>query len=83
MSELMRQVETQYGLLVLVLFLLLGVSWFLLWKTTWSVWKKAMEAKDEEIRRISVERDKYQALVFAHLKSSGTEVRRGDGRSSG
>jgi hypothetical protein len=83
MSELLRQVETQYGLLVLVLFLLLGFSWFLLWKTTWSVWKKAMEAKDEEIRRISLERDNYRVLVFAHLKSSGTGVRRGNGGNPG
>lgn len=50
MLELLNQIQSAYGLIVLVLVLLLAFSWFLLWKTTWSVWNKAMEAKDKEIQ---------------------------------
>jgi len=74
MLELLNQIQSAHGLIVLVLVLLLAFSWFLLWKTTWSVWNKAMEAKDKEIQRISQERDKYQSLVFARLESSGVDV---------
>ena len=68
--EVLNQIQSKYGLIVLVLVLLLAFVCFLLWKMTWSVWCKAMEAKDQEIQRISRERDKYQALIFARLKSS-------------
>jgi hypothetical protein len=42
-----------------------------------------MEAKDQEIQRISQQRDRYQELVFARLKSSypDTFARRNDGSS--
>ena len=68
-------------LLALVLVLLLAFVCFLLWKMTWNVWSKAMEAKDQEIQRISLQRDRYQVLVFARLKSSGadTSAPRSDG----
>lgn len=68
--EILNQIQSDYGLIVLVLILLLAFACFLLWKLTWNVWCKAMEAKDQEIQRISRERDKYQALVFARLRSS-------------
>lgn len=74
MLELLAQIQSGYGLIVLVLVLLLAFAWFLLWKTTWSVWSKAMEAKDKEIQRISKERDLYQALVFARLESSSADA---------
>jgi hypothetical protein len=72
-SELLGQIRSQYGLVVLVLVLLLVFGCLLLWKLVWKVWNAAMEAKDREIERISKERDKYQALVFERLKSSETD----------
>lgn len=76
MLELLTQIQSGYGLIVLVLVILLAFAWFLLWKTTWSVWSKAMEAKDKEIQRISQERDAYQALIFARLESSSADTLR-------
>lgn len=68
--DLLRQLQSQYGLIVLVLLLLLGFACFLLWKLIWQVWSAAMEAKEKEIARVSKERDKYQALFFERLRSS-------------
>jgi len=34
------------------------------------VWDKAMQAKDDEIKRLVAERDRYQSLVFKRLLSS-------------
>lgn len=68
--ELLRQIQSQYGLIVSVLVLLLVFVRFLLWKLTWKVWSTAMESKEKEIERVSKERDKYQALVFERLRSS-------------
>jgi hypothetical protein len=73
MLEMLTQILSKYGLIVLVLVLLLAFVCFLLWKLTWDVWSKAMEAKDQEIQRISLQRDKYQALVFARLGSSAAD----------
>lgn len=70
LSELLSQIRSQYGLVVLVLVLLLVFGCLLLWKLVWKVWSAAMEAKDREIERVSKERDKYQALIFERLKSS-------------
>jgi hypothetical protein len=36
----------------------------------WRVWSDALKAKDEELARVSKERDRYQAMVFDRLKSS-------------
>ena len=74
--RLLGQIQSEYGLIVLVLFLLLSFACFLLWKLVWRVWSDAMKSKDEEISRISKERDKYQALVFEHLRSSEVFVLR-------
>lgn len=68
--ELLRQIQSQYGLIVLVLVLLLAFTCLLLWKLIWKVWSTAMESKEKEIERVSRERDKYQALVFERLRSS-------------
>ena len=68
--ELLNQIQSQYGLIVLILVLFLAFVCFLLWKLIWKVWSAAMTAKDREIERVSKERDKYQALVFERLKSS-------------
>ena len=68
--EVLNQIQSQYGLIVLVLVLFLMFACFLLWKLIWKVWSAAMAAKDREIERVSKERDKYQALVFERLRSS-------------
>lgn len=68
--EVLRQIQSQYGLIVLVLVLLLVFAGLLLWKLVWKVWSTAMESKEKEIERVSKERDKYQALVFERLRSS-------------
>lgn len=68
--EVLRQIQSQYGLIVLVLVLLLVFAGLLLWKLVWKVWSTAMESKGKEIERVSKERDKYQALVFERLRSS-------------
>jgi hypothetical protein len=68
--ELLKQIQSQYGLVVLVLVLLLAFVCWLLWALIWKVWSGAMTAKDNEIDRVSKERDKYQALVFERLRSS-------------
>lgn len=70
--ELLSQIQSQYGLIVLVLVLLLAFGCLLLWSLIWKVWNAAMEAKDKEIERVSKERDKYQSLIFGRLKSSET-----------
>lgn len=69
---LLAQIQSQYGLIVLVLVLLLAFACFLLWKLVWQVWSTAMQSKEKEIERVSKERDKYQALVFERLRSSET-----------
>jgi hypothetical protein len=74
MLEILTQILSKYGLVVLVLVLLLAFVCFLMWKLTWNVWSKAMESKDQEIQRISLQRDKYQALVFAQLESSAVDT---------
>lgn len=52
-------------------FFLVLVS-LLFWNLIWKVWHSAMSAKDQEIERLVVERDKYQKLVFKNLLSSNT-----------
>lgn len=42
----------------------------LFYKMTWSVWRDAMKAKNEEIERLVAERNKYQQIVFERLLSS-------------
>jgi F0F1-type ATP synthase membrane subunit b/b' len=73
--ELLNQIQSHYGLIVLILVLLLGFGCFLFWRWVWRVWTGAMKSKDEEIRRgleeirrISAERDKYEALALERLK---------------
>jgi hypothetical protein len=68
--ELIEQIETDHGLLALILLLIIAVGCFIFWKLIWKVWSEAMKAKDDEIARISKERDKYQALFFERMKSS-------------
>ena len=75
--DLLNQIQSQYGLIVLVLVLFLAFACFLLWKLIWKVWSAAMTAKDREIERVSKERDKYQALVFERLKSSEATAAKG------
>lgn len=79
--ELLNQIESQYGLIVLVLVLLLAFGCFLLWKLIWNVWSSAMAAKDKEIERVSKERDKYQAMVFERLRSSEVPSTKVGGKS--
>ncbi|HEV7715816.1 MAG TPA: hypothetical protein VGO53_09480 [Steroidobacteraceae bacterium] len=66
--ELLQKIQSEYGLLVLVLVLLVAFGCWLLWRLTWKVWSVAMKSKDEEIVRLAAERDRYQAMVFGRLK---------------
>ena len=58
----------------------LVVICYLFWNLTWKVWRTAMEAKEQEISRVTAERDKYQALVFENLLTS-TPMAEGDPES--
>lgn len=40
------------------------------WRLVWRVWDATLRSKDEEIKRLVEERDKYQKLVFERLLSS-------------
>lgn len=72
--EILNRLQLKYELIVLVLALLLAAVGFLFWKMAWNVWSNVMDAKDEEIRRLLLERDEYRALVFARLKSSEADA---------
>src|SRR5262245_58870919 len=72
--QLISQIYTEHGLVVLTLVVLLGFMAFLVWNLIWKVWSNAMKAKDEEIARVSKERDKYQALVFDRLRTSEVAI---------
>jgi hypothetical protein len=68
--ELLNQIHSEHGLIVLLLMAFLGFVCFLFWKLIWNVWSAAQRAKDEEIARLAKERDKYQALFFERLRTS-------------
>jgi hypothetical protein len=72
--ELLTQIQSEHGLIVLVLLMLIGLVCLLFWKLIWNVWDGALQAKEDEIGRLAKERDTYQALVFERLRSSGVSM---------
>ncbi len=67
---LLGQIQSEYGLVVLVLTLMILFGCLLLWKLIWKVWSGAMQAKPRNLVVLAKERDKYQSLVFEGLRTS-------------
>jgi hypothetical protein len=72
--QLLDQIRSQYGLLVLMLVVIIGFGCFLFWKLIWKVWSAALSAKNEEIARLARERDAYHALVLDRLRTSTPSI---------
>ena len=53
---------------------------FLFWHLVWRVWSSALQAKEDEIKRLVDERNRLQDFFFDRLKSS--EPKLGDGQPS-
>jgi len=69
---LLSQIQTQYGLIVMILVAITAFSCFLFWRLVWKVWSETLRAKDAEIARLSKDRDSYQTWVFEQLKAPET-----------
>jgi F0F1-type ATP synthase membrane subunit b/b' len=80
--ELLSQIQSQYGVVVLVLVVIIAFACLLFWRLVWKVWSEALKAKDDEIRRLAKERDKYQALFFQRLRTSEALLAKADRESS-
>jgi hypothetical protein len=65
--EFLDRIRSNDGLLVLILIALIWFCCYLLSKAVWKVWRTAMKAKDQEISRLTQERDRYQSIVFERL----------------
>ena len=83
LSQLMSQIESQYGLLVLMLVAIIGFGCFLFWSLIWKVWNRALSAKEEEITRLTIDRNTYRALVFEDFRISKTLAMKGDRSACG
>jgi len=70
LSQLLTQIHSQYGLLVLMLVVIITFGCLLFWKLIWRVWSSALSAKERQIERLARERDMYQAMVFDRLRTS-------------
>jgi hypothetical protein len=70
LSQLLNQIQSQYGLLVLMLVVIIVFGCLLFWKLIWRVWSGALSAKEREIARLERERDMYQVMVFDRLRTS-------------
>ena len=70
LSQLLNQIHSQYGLLVLMLVLMIVFGCLLFWKLIWKVWSGALNAKQREIERLVKERDIFQKLALARLQTS-------------
>jgi sensor histidine kinase regulating citrate/malate metabolism len=83
--ELLNQIQSQHGPIILVLIVIIFVGCGVFWILIWRVWSAAMKAKDDEISRLAKESDKYQSLVFQRLKTSENAVAKAKntGRKSG
>ena len=68
--QLLNQIHTQYGLLVLMLVMIIGFGFALFWNPIWKVWSAAITSKDNEIARLAKERDTCQALLLDCLRSA-------------
>jgi len=65
--EFLDRIRSNDGLLVLVLIVLLCFFFYLASRLFWKVWHAAMDGKDQEIARLTKERDRYQSVVFEKL----------------
>lgn len=70
LPQLLNQIQTQYGVLVLMLVLIIVFGCLLFWKLIWRVWSGALSAKENEIARLERERHAYQAMLFDRLRTS-------------
>ncbi len=70
LSQLLNQIHSQYGLLVLMLVLIIVFGCLLFWKLVWRVWSGALSARQSEIERLVKERDIYQKMVLVRLRTS-------------
>ena len=68
--QLLNQIHSQYGLVVLMLVLIIAFGCLLFWKLIWKVWSNAMSAKQSEIERLVAQRDMYQKMVLDRLRPS-------------
>jgi hypothetical protein len=68
--QLLNQIHSQYGLLVLMLVLIIVFGCLVFWKLVWRVWSGALSAKESEIERLVEERDMYQKMVLDHPGAS-------------
>lgn len=66
MLDFLGGVLTEHGAVAAMLVIVCILFYSLIWK----VWDRAMTAKDEEIKRLVDERNRYQELVFERLLSS-------------
>lgn len=79
MFEFFADVLREHGA---VAFLLIVVC-ILFYRLIWKVWNAAMMGKDEEIRRLAEERDRYQKLVFERLLTSDPQKMPADSGDKG
>ena len=75
--QLLNQIHSQYGLLVLMLVLIIVFGCLLFWKLVWRVWSGALSAKDSQIERLVEERDMYQEIVLESLRTSRLGTKEG------
>lgn len=68
--EFLDGVRSNNGLPMLLLIALIAFMCCLLTRLTWKVWRAAMEAKDQQIARLTQERDRYQSVIFERLLGS-------------
>jgi hypothetical protein len=65
--EFLDRIRSNDGLPALVLFTVLVFVCHTFSRLLWKVWRMALKGKDQEIARLTKERDRYQAVVFEHL----------------
>jgi hypothetical protein len=68
--QILNQIQSQYGVVVLMLVVIIGFGCLLFWKLIWRVWSSALSAKEQEIARLERERDLYQVMIFDSLRTS-------------
>jgi hypothetical protein len=65
--EFLDRIRSNDGLLVLVLIVLLCFFFYAASRLFGKLWHAAMDGKDQEIARLTKERDRYQSVVFEKL----------------
>lgn len=68
--EFLNGDRSNNGLPMLILIALIAFLCCLLCRLAWKVWHAAMEAKDQQIARLTQERDRYQSVIFERLLGS-------------